>query len=137
MTVDRRPQVTVVGAGGDRPGRERRERPGGVGVRLAQRDLEPCAADLPLELRRGAGGDGAAVVDDHDLVGQFIGLIEILGGKQQRRPVGDQRADHLPHPQPAGRVQAGRRLVEEQHRRPGRPAPPPGRAGGASHRSSP
>ena len=33
------------------------------------------------------------------------------------RAVGDELADDVPHAQPAGRVEAGGRLVEEQHRR--------------------
>src|SRR5262249_12424768 len=62
------------------------------------------------------------VVDDHDPVGEFVRLVEILGGQQQGHAARDQLADHVPHPQPAGRVEAGGRLVQEQHRRPGHQA---------------
>jgi hypothetical protein len=87
-------------------------------MRLAQRELQARPADLPLQLRRGAAGDHPAVVDHHDLVGELVGLVEVLGRQQQRHAVGDELADHLPHPHPARRVQARRRLVEEQHGRP-------------------
>ena len=96
-----------------------RERDRGRAVGLAERDLEARAADLRLELGGGAAGDDATVVDDDDAVGELVGLVEVLGGEQQRDAVGDELADDLPHPHPAGRVEAGGRLVEEEHRWPG------------------
>jgi hypothetical protein len=59
------------------------------------------------------------VIDHHDPVGELVGLVEVLGCQEHRHAIGDQVADHLPHPGPAGGIQAGRRLVEEDHRRPG------------------
>src|SRR5207302_1224468 len=67
----------------------------------------------------GAGGDDRPVVDDHDGVGQGVGLVEVLGGEQDGGAVGHEVADHVPHLLAAGGVEAGGRLVEEQHRRPG------------------
>ena len=125
-----------------------------VGVRLALADLgdrrdrvaDPAAvghgelehvpADPALQLLGRARGDDQAVVDDHDLVGQFVGLVQVLGGEQQRRPVGHQRPDDVPHAQPRPRVQAGRRLVQEQHLAAGRPGWRPGPGGAACRRSS-
>jgi hypothetical protein len=49
-------------------------------------DREPRAAGLALELGSGPVGDRAAVVDDDDAVGELVGLVEVLGGEQQRDP---------------------------------------------------
>ena len=81
-------------------------------------DLDPLAADLRLELVGGAAGDDLAVVDDGDLVGQLVGLLEVLGREQERRALADEAADDVPHAEPAARVEAGRRLVQEQQPRP-------------------
>ena len=80
-------------------------------------DLDPLAAHLGLELVGGATGDDLAVVDDRDRMGEFVGLLEVLGREQERRPFADQVADHVPHPEPASRVESGRGLVEEQQAR--------------------
>ena len=86
--------------------------------RVGGPDLEALAADDPLEPVGGVVGDDPAVVDDGDLVGQRVGLLQVLGGEQHGRAVGDQVADDLPHVLALGRVEAGGRLVEEDHRRP-------------------
>ena len=86
-------------------------------VGLFERDLEVLAADARLELARGALGDDEPVVDHRDGVGQRVGLVEVLRGEQHGGAVGDERADDVPHAQPAGGVEPGGRLVEEQHRR--------------------
>ena len=86
-------------------------------VLVREVDLEPLAADAVLELVGGAVGDHAAVVDDRDAVGQPVGLVEVLGGEEDGRAVGDERLDRLPQVEPAARVEPGRRLVEEEHRR--------------------
>ena len=97
---------------------QRGDRALGVGG-ILEAHLEPLAADAVLELVRGALGDHVAVVDDHDPVGEAVGLLEVLRGQQHGRAGRRARLDRLPHAQPRARVQAGRRLVEEQHRRPG------------------
>ena len=76
--------------------------------------LDPLAAELRLELVRRAARDDLAVVDDGDRVGQLVGLLEVLRRQQERRALADEVADDVPHPEPAARVEAGRRLVEEQ-----------------------
>jgi hypothetical protein len=60
-----------------------------------------------------------AAVDHRDEVGQPVGLIEVLGGQQDGRALGDEALDRRPHLQAAARVEAGGGLVEEQHRRAG------------------
>ena len=100
-------------------GRERGDRPGG-GVELvgaAQRDDHPLAADAGLELGRGAAGDHAPAVDHRDAVGEPVGLLEVLGGEEQRRAVVDELAQDGPEGVARVRVEPGRRLVEEQHGR--------------------
>jgi hypothetical protein len=67
-------------------------------------ELDDVAADPALQLLGGACRDDQAVIDDHDLVRQLVGLVQVLGGQQQRGPVGDQRPDDVPHPQPRPRV---------------------------------
>ena len=88
-------------------------------ARIVEGDVEALAADLVLELVRGALGDHLAAVDHRDPVGEAVGLVEVLGGEQDGRPGGDPLLDHAPETQPAARVEAGRRLVEEEHRRAG------------------
>ena len=60
-----------------------------------------------------------AVVDDRDAVGEPIGLVEVLRGQQHGGAVRDEALDRLPQADAAARVEAGRRLVEEQDRRVG------------------
>jgi hypothetical protein len=80
-------------------------------------DLHPLAADLGLQLVGGAFGDRPAVVDDHDVVGEPVGFLEILRGQQHGRATGDQRHDDVPHVVAAARVQPRGGFVEEQHGR--------------------
>ena len=68
----------------------------------------------------GAVGDHAAVVDDRDRVGELVGLVEVLRGEQHVVPSATSSRITSHMPLPAGRVEPGGRLVEEQHRRPGR-----------------
>ena len=98
---------------------------------VAHGDLQPFAADLGLELVGGALGDDPAVVDHHDGVGQQVGLLQVLRGEQQRGATRDQPVDHVPHVDPAARVQArwsARPGTAPAGSRPGRP---PGPGGGA------
>ena len=62
-------------------------------------------------------GDDPAVVDHADLVGQRVGLFEVLRGQQDRRAVVDEVAHDAPHVLALGGVQAGRGLVEEDDAR--------------------
>ena len=86
---------------------------GGVGG--GQAELEAVAADLCLELIGGAVGEDAAAVDDHDLVGELVGFLQVLGGEQHSGAVVDKPTDGLPELVAAARVQAAAGLVQEQH----------------------
>jgi hypothetical protein len=70
-----------------------------------------------LELGRGAGLDHQAVVDHHDLVGEAIGLFEVLRGEQRGDTTVHELVDEIPHRVPAARIEASGGLVEEENRR--------------------
>ena len=57
------------------------------------------------------------MVHHRDRVGQLVGLLEVLGRQQEGRPLAHEVPDDLPHPEPAARIEARRRLVEDQQPR--------------------
>ena len=75
--------------------------------------MQLIAADLALEAARVAARDHLAVVDDDDVVGQAVGLVEVLGREQERRALPHERVEHVPQVVAGARVEARRRLVEE------------------------
>ena len=85
--------------------------------------------------------------DDDDLVGQPLGLGQLVGGEDHADPTAREVGDDRPDGQPALGVDAGRRLVQEDHLGPAHQGqgqrqplllaarqPPPRRLG---HRSQP
>ncbi len=62
------------------------------------------------------------MIDDDDAVGEGVGLLQVLGGEQHGDPFAEELADGVPHPLAAGRVETGRRFVQEQHGRTGHQA---------------
>ena len=80
--------------------------------------MQALPADLGLQRSRGAGGDDAAVVEHDEVVGELLGLLEVLGGQQHGGAVGGQRTDLVPDLVAVARVEPGGGLVEEQHVRP-------------------
>ena len=68
--------------------------------------------------RRALGGDAAVVEDDH-LVGEPVGLLEVLGGEHHRGAGGGELGDDRPQCLAGGGVEPGGGLVEEQDRRRG------------------
>ena len=78
------------------------------------------AADLALEARASPRAMTRAVVDDHDVVGEAVGLLEVLGGQQDRRALGRRGVSStVPQLVAGARVEAGGGLVEEQDLGPG------------------
>ena len=85
--------------------------------------IEPCGelqldvgvADLGLERLRRPLGDDLAAVDDADVVGELVGLLQVLGGEEDRGALVVERPHLLPDRLAADRVEAGGRLVEEEH----------------------
>ena len=97
---------------------ERRDGPAGLGGVLEDH-LELVAADPRLQLVGRPLGDHGATVDHRDPVREPVGLVEVLGRQQDRRPLLHSGLDGLPELDPAARVEAGRGLVQEQDRWPG------------------
>ena len=94
-------------------------RAGALGaVRVGQLDVQRRLADARLQRVRRPLGDEPAGGDDADAVGELLGLLEVLRGEEDGRAVVVERAHLAPQRAAARRVQAGRRLVEEQHARP-------------------
>ena len=81
--------------------------------------VEHVAGEALLQLGRGAGGDDRAVVDDHDVGRELVGLLEVLGGEEDGGALVHQVAEVGPEVEPVGGVEPGRRLVEQEHPRPG------------------
>ena len=100
-------------------------------------ELQPdvAARDAPLELLRGALGDDPAVVEDRDPVGELVGLVEVLGGEEDRDPARRPARGCCPT-SCAGCAGRGRSSAR-RGRSPAesRPASSPGRAGAASRPS--
>ena len=86
---------------------------------------------LRLQLVGRAVRDGAPVVEHDDVVGEPVGLFEVLRREDDRGAVADEVAQHVPQLVAAARVETGGRLVEEQHLRARRRGSRRGRAGGA------
>ena len=84
---------------------------------LRQLQLDVGVADVGLERLRRALGDDPAAVDDPDVVGELVGLLQVLGGEEDGGAVVVQRPHLLPDRLAADRVEAGGRLVEEEHPR--------------------
>ena len=80
--------------------------------------FEYVGADARLEFSRRAFGNHHPVVDHGDPVGELVGLLEVLRRQEDRHAEVVVEAPHLlPDRRPAGRVEAGRRLVEEEDAR--------------------
>ena len=103
--------------------------------RLGELEPDVAAGDAPLELVGGALGDDPAVVEHRDPVGELVGLVEVLGGEEDRHAVGDELADDCPTS--CGGCAGRARWSARRGRSPAacRPASSPGRGGGASRRS--
>ena len=78
------------------------------------------SADILREQRvGGAVGDDRAAGEDQDPVGQLLGLVQVVGGQQDRGVLQVGQAVHeVVELAPGVRVEPGGRLVEEQHLRP-------------------
>ena len=64
------------------------------------------------------------MVDHRDAIRQPVRLVEVLRGQEQRRPVLHQLGDEIPQVEARARVEAGRRLVHQQHAGPADEARP-------------
>ena len=91
---------------------------GGGGLVLGGRrgQDERAAAHPVLEFIGSALGDEPTGVDDADPMGQAVGLLQVLGGQQDRRAALHQGADDVPHLFTRARVQTGGGLIQEDER---------------------
>ena len=80
----------------------------------ADRSLVEAAAD---ELVDGPQLEDPAVIHDRDPIAQDLRLLHVVGGQEHGPPVGLQSPDDVPQRPPRGRVEAGRRFVEEDELR--------------------
>src|SRR5690606_41919075 len=87
----------------------------GAGVgRVDRPDLQHLAADLRLQDGGRAVRDALPPVDDDDVVGELVGLLQVLRGEQHGDAVVGQAAHDVPQAVAAARVEAGGRLVQEE-----------------------
>ena len=86
-------------------------------ARAVGADDDDVAGDLPLQLVGRAEGDDLAVVDDRDAVAERVRLLEVVRRQEHGRAGVAQLAHLVPHPRAALRIEARRRLVEEQQLR--------------------
>ena len=82
--------------------------------RLLQRNQHLALAELLHQRGLFLDQDDPALVDHADAVGHFLGLLDIMGGQDDRRALVAQPVDQLPHVAAQRDVDAGGRLVEEQ-----------------------
>ena len=76
-------------------------------------------ANRGLEVRGRALRDDAPGIDDRDLVGEAVGLLQVLRGEEERHAVlAVELLDVAPQRVAADRVEPARRLVEEHDARP-------------------
>ena len=86
---------------------------------IGELDVHGVAAEFALELVGRALGDDPPAVHDGQPAGEPVGLLQVVRGEQDGQPlVGGEPPDLVPHGRARLRVQAGGRLVEEQHLRP-------------------
>jgi hypothetical protein len=79
---------------------------------------EVLVRQVALHSRGAAFGDDLALVEDADPV-RVLGLVEVVGREEDGGPrLGPHLAKVVPERAAARRVEAGRRLIEEQHPRP-------------------
>src|SRR5262249_19801749 len=88
----------------------------GGALRIIDFELRQVAGLLALEFARAALGHDLAR-DHHHYAVALFGLFEIVGGDQDRGADVGQPVDHLPEGAARQRVDAGCRLVEEDHAR--------------------
>ena len=86
--------------------------------KVLARQLQHDVVEVLLEQARGrALGDDAAAVHDGDLVAQEVGLFHVMGRQQHRAAFRLDGADQVPEVVAGLRIEAGGRLVQEQHLR--------------------
>ena len=86
-------------------------------ARVVGRAQPVAGAALAAQVGERALVDDAPGVDDRDAVAQFLHLRELVAGEQHRDAFVGEAADQQAHVAHPGRIEAGRRLVEDQQAR--------------------
>jgi hypothetical protein len=84
-----RPQPQTIPVRDDGARGERRENIRGTSIQPGQADFDARTADSRLEGAGGALGDDAAVVDDRDVVGEFVGFVMLALLRHMSTRVGE------------------------------------------------
>ena len=104
---------------GERRGRQLGEDPGRLRRSSTTMSLAVLAVpDLDVSARRRSAPRASrcatsALADHGDAVGELLRLVEVVGREEDRLAERAQRADEIPRSAARGRVEPGRRLVEE------------------------
>ena len=69
-------------------------------------EFDHVPTDPVVQLLRRPCGDGQPVVDDDDLVGELVGLVQVLRGEKDGRARAHQIPDDPSHAEPARRIEA-------------------------------
>ncbi len=97
---------------GHHPGANQR---GDGALGLVEAQLEDLRPEGRQEVRRAVAGDDATAVDDGDAVAEALGLVEVVGGHEDRDPGAvPEGGDHVEEVVADAGVQPHRRLVEEE-----------------------
>ena len=90
----------------------------GLAAEVLARQLQDDVVEVLLEqARRRPLGDDAAAIHDRDDVAEEVRLFHVVRRQQDGAALGLDRADQVPEVVAGLRIEAGRRLVEEQHAR--------------------
>ena len=134
--ADRQPGHVAAVAGGQR---RRSSAPGSSVLARSPPSSQltvASAAARPPSVAGVALGHDPAAGDDGQPVGQRLGLVQVVGGEQDRGALGGSCRISAQNCRRACRVEPGRRLVEEQQLGAGRRCRAPRRAGGAGRRTA-
>ena len=80
-------------------------------------EVKHIAAESFLQFVGRSLGDHLAMVNNHDAVGEFVGLLEILGGEQERGAALHEVTNELPKLNAGPGIEAGGRLIEKEQPR--------------------
>ena len=78
-------------------------------------EADPLAGDARLQLLRRGVGDHDATVNDHDALGERVGLFQVMGGQHNRLASAGSRAHAGQEGAPRLDVHAHGGLIEEEH----------------------
>src|SRR3954447_3558058 len=94
------------------PGRQRRA------VGSAHREFDDMvSAETSYQIRRRSFRDHLAVIDDRETVAETFGLVHVVSGEQYRTAIFLKFANDVPQLPATLRVEARRRLIQEQNSR--------------------